>query len=81
MHMLIWNYNGCFKKYYFWAIESRLFFIFVVKYKGFIRKKTLVAFISIWAILKFILFQQIWYQIEADTFFNLLRGYNNILFY
>ena len=66
-----------FKEYDFWAIESRLFFIFVVKYKDLIRK-TPVAFITIWAILKFILFQQIWYQIEADTFFHLLRGYNNI---
>ena len=27
-----------FKKYDFWAIESRLFFIFVVKYKDLIRK-------------------------------------------
>ena len=31
--------NGeIFKKYDFWAIESRQFFIFVVKYKDLIRK-------------------------------------------
>ena len=33
-----YNERRNFKKYDFWAIESRQFFIFVVKYKDLIRK-------------------------------------------
>ena len=73
-----YNKRRNFKKYDFWAIESRLFFIFVVKYKDLIRKNPCNIHYNL-AILKFILFQQIWYQIEAYTFFHLLRGYNNVL--
>ena len=36
-----YNERRNFKKYDFWAIESRQFFIFVVKYKDLTRKKPL----------------------------------------